>query len=66
MSTVTADISMSLDWFATGREPNLERGLGAGGEVIQQWAFDSHHSPEARQFLESAGESTGAEVIDRP
>lgn len=65
MSTVVADISMSLDGFVTGPEPNLEHGLGAGGEAIQQWVFNSHHSPKDRRFLESAGASTGAVVMGR-
>lgn len=34
MSTVVADISMSLDGFVTGPEPNLEHGLGVGGGLF--------------------------------
>lgn len=65
MSTVIADISMSLDGYVTGPAPDLEHGLGRGGEAIQQWAFDSHDSPRDRAFLESAEESTGAVLMGR-
>ncbi|WP_150460188.1 dihydrofolate reductase family protein [Nesterenkonia ebinurensis] len=65
MSTVVADISMSLDGYVTGPEPDLEHGLGLGGEAIQQWVFNSQNSPEDRRFLESAGEGTGAVVMGR-
>lgn len=65
MSTVVADISMSLDGFVTGPEPDAELGLGRGGEAIQQWVFASHASPRDRAFLESADESTGAVVMGR-
>lgn len=65
MSNVTADISMSLDGYVTGPEPNLEYGLGRGGEAIQQWVFESHASPLDRAFLESAEETTGAVIMGR-
>lgn len=65
MSTVVADISMSLDGFVTGPDPDHSRGLGRGGEAIQQWVFNSHDSPDDRAFLESAEESTGAVVMGR-
>lgn len=65
MSVTVADISMSLDGFVTGPDPGVDRGLGRGGEAIQQWVFSSHDSPEDRLFLESAGEATGAVVMGR-
>jgi len=65
MSTVVADISMSLDGFVTGPDPDLEHGLGRGGEAIQQWVFASHVSPADRAFLESADSSTGAIIMGR-
>lgn len=65
MSTVVADISISLDGFVTGPDPDLEHGLGRGGEAIQQWVFASHDSPADRAFLESADTSTGAIVMGR-
>ena len=65
MRTVVADISMSLDGFVTGPEPDAERGLGHGGEAIQQWVFQSHSSPQDRHVLETAGEATGAVIMGR-
>lgn len=65
MSAVIADISMSLDGYVTGPDPDLEHGLGQGGEAIHQWVFNSHASPQDRRFLENAGEATGAVVMGR-
>lgn len=65
MSTVVADISMSLDGYVTGPEPGLEHGLGRGGEAIQQWVFQSHSSQQDRSFLEASASSTGAVVMGR-
>jgi hypothetical protein len=39
MTKVIADITMSLDGFVTGPDPDLERGLGHGGEPLHTWAF---------------------------
>ena len=41
MTNVIADISMSLDGFVTGPEPDLAHGLGHGGEPLHTWAIDS-------------------------
>ena len=65
MSKVVADISMSLDGYVTGPGPDLEQGLGRGGESIQQWVFGSHESAQDRAFLESAEQTTGAVVMGR-
>ncbi|NUL43925.1 dihydrofolate reductase [Cellulosimicrobium funkei] len=65
MSAVSADISMSLDGYVTGPDPNLTNGLGTGGEPIQQWVFNSHDSPEDRVYLEKAGSGVGAVVMGR-
>ncbi|HIY65989.1 MAG TPA: dihydrofolate reductase family protein [Candidatus Agrococcus pullicola] len=65
MTHVIADISMSLDGYVTGPDPGIERGLGRGGEAIQQWVFASRDSPLDRAFLESAAETTGAVIMGR-
>lgn len=65
MSTVVADISMSLDGYVTGPDPDVEHGLGRGGEAIQQWVFQSHTSPQDRNFLETSASATGAVVMGR-
>src|SRR5690625_719632 len=64
MSTVVADISMSLDGFVTGPNPGPGQGLGRGGEPIHQWVFDSDQSPLDRQIL-AGSERVGAVVMGR-
>lgn len=52
MSNVIADLSMSLDGYITGLDPDLEHGLGRGGEAIQQWVFAPHESPRRPRHTE--------------
>lgn len=65
MSDVVADISMSLDGYVTGPAPDRERGLGRGGEAIQQWVFSSRDSPQDRAILEASAERPGAVIMGR-
>jgi dihydrofolate reductase len=64
MGKVVADISMSVDGFVTGPDPDLEHGLGRGGEALHTWAVDSHDEVDAA-VLREAVESTGAVVMGR-
>ena len=64
MTKIVADISMSLDGFVTGPRPDLEHGLGHGGEALHTWAIDSDDPVDAR-VLASATESSGAVVMGR-
>jgi hypothetical protein len=41
MARVIADISMSLDGFVTGPDPDLTHGLGRGGEALHRRAIES-------------------------
>ena len=41
MAKVVGDISMSLDGFVTGPDPDPEHGLGEGGDGIHSWVFSS-------------------------
>ena len=41
MTKVIADISMSLDGFVTGPDPDLAHGLGVGGKPLHFWAMKS-------------------------
>jgi dihydrofolate reductase len=63
MSKVVADISMSLDGFVTGPNPDLEHGLGEGGEVLHTWAFSGDGVDS--KVLREGTESTGAVVMGR-
>src|SRR4051812_50221432 len=39
MSTLRAEISMSVDGFVAGPNPSLEDPLGVGGEQLHDWAL---------------------------
>ncbi|MGP4020501.1 dihydrofolate reductase family protein [Saccharopolyspora sp. 5N708] len=64
MSKVVADISMSLDGFVTGPDPDPEHGLGRGGESLHAWAVASSDDVDAEVLRETA-EETGAVVMGR-
>jgi dihydrofolate reductase len=64
MTKVIADISMSLDGFVTGPAPDLEHGLGHGGEPLHAWVFESD-DPVDKRVLAAAAESSGAVVMGR-
>jgi len=61
---VIADISMSLDGFVTGPDPDLEHGLGRGGEPLHTWAIDSN-DPVDEDVLRSTTQESGAVVMGR-
>lgn len=63
MTKVVADISMSLDGFVTGADPDLEHGLGRGGEGLHTWALE----PDAidDEVLTEAVDATGVVVMGR-
>lgn len=64
MAHVVADISMSLDGFVTGPNPDLKHGLGEGGELLHDWAIGSDDPVDA-EVLRQATEATGAVVMGR-
>ena len=64
MSRVIADISMSLDGFVTGPDPDLMHGLGTGGEPLHTWAVESEDEVDA-EVLRAATEESGAVVTGR-
>lgn len=63
MTKVVADISVSLDGFVTGPGPDLEHGLGRGGEGLHTWAFDG--DPTDRAVLADATDATGVVIMGR-
>jgi dihydrofolate reductase len=76
MTRLRCEISMSLDGFVAGPNPSLEEPLGAGGELLHEWAFaaaswrESHglSGGEANadsDVLEESTASTGAVVMGR-
>jgi dihydrofolate reductase len=63
MAKVIADITMSIDGFVTGPDPDLDHGLGHGGEPLHVWAF-SDDEVDAH-VLEESTERSGAVVMGR-
>lgn len=65
MSTVIADISMSLDGYVTAPGADPDHGLGVGGEGIHGWVLERPRSPIDERILAHAVENTGAVVLGR-
>ena len=63
MAKVIADITMSIDGFVTGPDPDLDHGLGHGGEPLHEWVF-SDDEVDA-QVLADSTERSGAVVMGR-
>ena len=64
MSRIVADITVSLDGFVTGPDPDLDHGLGVGGEPLHDWAIVSDDPVDAAALAE-ATDSTGAVIMGR-
>ena len=62
--TIVVSISMSLDGFVTGPDPDLDHGLGRGGEPLHAWAVGSEDEVDA-QVLQEAMDASGAVVMGR-
>jgi dihydrofolate reductase len=68
MSTLFADISMSLDGYVAGPEPSLDDPLGKGGEQLHEWAFGlkEWREPHRREGGETnASSAVVAETLAR-
>jgi dihydrofolate reductase len=63
MSKVVGDITMSLDGFVTGPEPDLEHGLGRGGDELHRWVV--HGDPVDAAVLAETTTATGAVIMGR-
>lgn len=64
MTTVVADISVSLDGFVTGPDAGPDNGLGTGGEPLHTWALHSDDPVDA-EILARSTERSGAVVMGR-
>ena len=64
MTTVVADISVSLDGFVTGPDAGPDNGLGTGGEALHTWALESDDPVDA-EVLARSTERSGAVVMGR-
>lgn len=63
MSSVVADITISLDGFVTGPDAGPDAGLGRGGEGLHTWVMSGHEVDRA--VLEEAAATSGAVVMGR-
>ncbi|MDT0307988.1 dihydrofolate reductase family protein [Streptomyces sp. DSM 44917] len=63
MTRIIADISISLDGFVTGPDPDPDHGLGTGGEALHTWAFSG--DPDDRRVLREGTARSGAVVLGR-
>lgn len=64
MTKVVADISISLDGFVTGPEPDEANGLGVGGDPLHTWAIASDDPVDAA-VLRASTERSAAVVMGR-
>jgi dihydrofolate reductase len=63
MTTIIAEITMSLDGYVTAPDPDLEHGLGVGGEPLHEWVFSG--DPVDAEVLATSTEQTGAVIMGR-
>ncbi|HEU4349306.1 MAG TPA: dihydrofolate reductase family protein [Actinoplanes sp.] len=63
MTKVVGDISVSLDGFVTGPDPDVEHGLGHGGEAIHDWVMNGDATDA--QVLAETTDATGAVIMGR-
>jgi len=63
MAKVVADISVSLDGFVTGPDPDPEHGLGRGGEGLHTWALEPDATDD--DVLAETVDATGVVVMGR-
>jgi dihydrofolate reductase len=64
MSSVTFDMSMSLDGFVRAANPRPEEPLGEGGEALHAWAMPESDAA-GRDVLEHGVAATGAVICGR-
>jgi dihydrofolate reductase len=64
MTMIIADITMSLDGYVTAPDPDLEHGLGVGGDPLHRWAIESD-DPVDVEILATSTEQTGAVIMGR-
>jgi dihydrofolate reductase len=64
VSSVSFDMSMSLDGYVRAANPRPEAPLGVGGEALHKWAMDDRDAA-GRDILERGVAGTGAVICGR-
>ena len=64
MTLVIGDITVSLDGYVTGPDPDADHGLGRDADGLHAWALESD-SPVDRGVLERHTAASGAVVMGR-
>ena len=60
MSTITCQISVSLDGYAAGPDQSTDDPLGRGGERLHEWMFADAMAPADQAIREAYGKGVGA------
>jgi dihydrofolate reductase len=63
MTRVVFDVSVSVDGFLAGPDASLEQPLGAGAEVLHEWAFAARRFRE-QHGLEGGEDGPDSDVVD--
>jgi dihydrofolate reductase len=63
MSTLSYDISMSVDGYVRAADPSTEEPLGAGGEALHEWAMGDDEA--GREIIFDAISANGAVICGR-
>jgi dihydrofolate reductase len=63
MTTVTCDLTVSVDGFVAGPRQSLEQPIGEGGERLHRWMFDPQGEDQA--VLDASQQAPRAYVMGR-
>lgn len=66
MSSVTCDLTISLDGYVAGPEQSLEQPMGVGGKRLHRWMFEEpdQHESERAGILAAGAYIMGRNFVD--
>jgi dihydrofolate reductase len=65
MTSIYADVSLSVDGFIAGPRVGQDNPLGDGGERLHEWMFAGRSAEDSRAFQEEKFAATGALIMGR-
>lgn len=65
MTSVTAQLSVSLDGYVAGPNQSIDDPLGEGGMALHRWAFDTEPHPVDSEVATAVMEGNGAYIMGR-